>query len=519
MKIQFISIIFFLITSLVYGVDNRSAPNVFSSGSTISSSQMNENFNFLASNYREKTVDCDNGESIASAINAGYNFLTIYGTCDGAFMVYMMDPNPFGISFSDLPNKSINHLIIKGGSENRAAKIVNTSGDMNSFVTTKGFLQLYNLTINDRLNVSDGSVLFIDDVDFEVTNTQDKRLSAYGNSYLSIKNSTITGEVSISTASVANIEKTTFNKVESEDSVFSLDRNSHGETEEVIFNGKVSIYDGSVLEEDDSTINCDNVNHSCVSINQSIFDFSNTTNNCSNINSCISVNSSNIRFNDSSISASSVQYNALELSYGSNASIYNTTINTDGNTSGINLRINSSLDINDSSISTNEGTGMYLNNGSVFHGNNVSIIRNSGTPTVSMGSFSTLKLGGTTSMVGDISCYDSNVKVEIHEEVTNEVDKNSNCNGVSSPSTYSGSNGQNITEIGDTRIISGNLYFDANQSININFDQDFSYVFSAVASSDNKNVFLSITTTNSNATIEKNSTNAININYIIIGRK
>ena len=57
--------------------DNRSAPNVFSSGSTISSSQMNENFNFLASNYREKTVDCDNGESIASAIDAGYNFLTI----------------------------------------------------------------------------------------------------------------------------------------------------------------------------------------------------------------------------------------------------------------------------------------------------------------------------------------------------------------------------------------------------------------------------------------------------------
>ena len=74
MKIQFISIIFFLITSLVYGVDNRTAPNVFSPGNKISSSQMNENFNFLASNYREKTVDCDNGESIASAIDAGYNF-------------------------------------------------------------------------------------------------------------------------------------------------------------------------------------------------------------------------------------------------------------------------------------------------------------------------------------------------------------------------------------------------------------------------------------------------------------
>ena len=63
-----------------YASDNRSAPNVFSSGSTISSSKMNENFNFLASNYREKTVNCDNGETIASAIDAGYNFLTIYCT-------------------------------------------------------------------------------------------------------------------------------------------------------------------------------------------------------------------------------------------------------------------------------------------------------------------------------------------------------------------------------------------------------------------------------------------------------
>ena len=116
----------------IHASDNRSAPNVFSSGSTISSSQMNENFNFLASNYREKTVNCDNGETIASAIDAGYNFLTILGTCDGSFVVYMMDPIHFGDSFSDYPNKSINHLIIKGGSENRAAKILNNNEDFNS---------------------------------------------------------------------------------------------------------------------------------------------------------------------------------------------------------------------------------------------------------------------------------------------------------------------------------------------------------------------------------------------------
>ena len=83
MKIQFISIIFFLITSLVYGVDNRTAPNVFSPGNTISSSQMNENFNFLASKARVKTVNCDSGETIADAINEGFNYLKISGTCDG----------------------------------------------------------------------------------------------------------------------------------------------------------------------------------------------------------------------------------------------------------------------------------------------------------------------------------------------------------------------------------------------------------------------------------------------------
>ena len=61
-----------------YASDNRSAPNVFSSGSTISSSQMNENFNFLASEFREKDVYCDNGETISDAINEGYNSLTIF---------------------------------------------------------------------------------------------------------------------------------------------------------------------------------------------------------------------------------------------------------------------------------------------------------------------------------------------------------------------------------------------------------------------------------------------------------
>ena len=149
--------------------DNRTAPNVFSSGSTISSSKMNENFNFLASEMREKSVYCDNGETISDAINAGYNFLTIYGTCDGAIMVYKFDPSPFGINFSDMSNKPISHLIIKGGDADRAATITNTAGGMNSMVLAGGFLQLYNVTFNDKLSVNDGSMLFASEVNYEVT--------------------------------------------------------------------------------------------------------------------------------------------------------------------------------------------------------------------------------------------------------------------------------------------------------------------------------------------------------------
>ena len=155
MKKIFGLLMIFVMGSITYASDNRSAPNVFSSGSTISSSQMNENFNFLASEIREKDVYCDSGETLSDAINEGYNSLTIYGTCDGGFMVYMLDPAPFNISLSQMANKPITHLIIKGGDSNRAAIIQNTTGGMNTNVMTNGYLQLYNLTFNDKLNVND----------------------------------------------------------------------------------------------------------------------------------------------------------------------------------------------------------------------------------------------------------------------------------------------------------------------------------------------------------------------------
>ena len=117
-----------------YASDNRSAPNVFSSGSTISSSQMNENFNFLASEIRKKDVDCNNGETISDAINEGYNSLTIRGNCSGAIGVYKLAPSAYGFSYNDMPNKPISYLIIKGYNNDKSDIITTPSGGFDFFV-------------------------------------------------------------------------------------------------------------------------------------------------------------------------------------------------------------------------------------------------------------------------------------------------------------------------------------------------------------------------------------------------
>ena len=147
MKHLISSLTLLLLSTLAFGSDNRSAPNVFSTGSTISSSQMNENFNFLASEIREKDVDCDNGESITDAINEGYNSLTIRGNCNGAIGVYKLAPSVYGISYNDMPNKPISYLVIKAYNNDKSDIITTPSGG-NDFFVDDSYLQLSGITLN-----------------------------------------------------------------------------------------------------------------------------------------------------------------------------------------------------------------------------------------------------------------------------------------------------------------------------------------------------------------------------------
>lgn len=72
-----------LLSTLAFG----QVPHSFTSGETISSSQMNENFNYLLSRsggINEKTVDCGsdgNGSGIQKAIDEGFNSIIVKGHC------------------------------------------------------------------------------------------------------------------------------------------------------------------------------------------------------------------------------------------------------------------------------------------------------------------------------------------------------------------------------------------------------------------------------------------------------
>jgi len=355
MKKIFGLLMILVVGSITQASDNRSAPNVFSSGSTISSSQMNENFNFLASEIREKDVNCNNGETITDAINEGYNSLTIYGTCDGGFMVYMLDPTPFNINISQMLNKPITHLIIKGGDSNRASIIQKTSDGMNSNVMTKGYLQLYNLTFNDKLNVNDGSVLYLNEVDFESLNLDNddySQINIYGNSNAIIRDSNITGELRASENSNIEIKKSTLSP--SSNSNYSLEakKNSHIESEELTLSGEINVNRGSSWSDDNSVINAGSI---YISQNSSVEIYDSTIN-CDDPDSdCITVReSSNMQINQSTLNGSNIDQNWEGIIvWGSYLRLNNFTSNA-----SISLHHNASMeaaDINLSCVSGNYG--------------------------------------------------------------------------------------------------------------------------------------------------------------------
>ena len=181
-------------------------------------------------------------------------------------------------------------------------------------VTSKGYLQLYNLTFNDKININDGGMISATDITYEVTVTgEESRIGAYGNSELYISKSTINAEVDVSESSLGIIKETTINFPN--DTALSVQEVSHVELEDSsTVNGRISVYNKSFLDANDSTINCNSVN------------------------SCMYINNSEVEFYSMTINATNIQYSVLDMSYGSKGNISQTNITADSDTAGINLR-------------------------------------------------------------------------------------------------------------------------------------------------------------------------------------
>ena len=150
-------------------------------------------------------------------------------------------------------------------------------------------MDIYNLTFNDKLNINDGSVLFLNEVNFESLNldTDDySQINIYGNSNAIIRDSNITGELRASENSNINIEKSILSP--SSNSKYSLvaKKNSHIDSEELTLSGEINVNRGSSWSDDNSVINADSI---YISQNGS-FEISDSTIYCStSSNNCISL--------------------------------------------------------------------------------------------------------------------------------------------------------------------------------------------------------------------------------------
>ena len=103
------------------------------------------------------------------------------------------------------------------------------------------------------------------------------------------------------------------------------------------------------------------------------------------------------------------------------------------------------------------------------------------------------------------------------------MDKNSNCEGFSSPSTNYGSEGQKIIDVGDVRIITGIVRMNSGEAV-LNYNEPFSEVYSANATWKESPQFKYVLVVTSDLNtlsigIQENSFPTKDVNYIVIGRK
>ena len=403
MKKIFGLLMILVVGSITQASDNRSAPNVFSSGSTISSSQMNENFNFLASEIREKDVYCDNGETITDAINEGYNSLTIRGNCNGAIAVYKLSPSAYGFSYNDMPNKPISYLVIKGFNNDKSDTITTPSGGFDFFVDDS-YLQLSGITLNL------GEDFYI------------------GSSFLRTKNVEINGKLKLSRSSTGDIEDSIIN------GEVNVRESSSLPLSDSTINGEIDIEHNSSVKIRNSTINgeLEIVDNSFASLDET------TVNGTPNDRTIKVYHSSSISLWKSNITGATGGGDVIWIYNNSSISSMGDSSTSDGRSSitapsgehGIRFELSSSGEISTTNITSVDRQAIYLqHNSSLAVWNNVNIDRTDDTssPDIRVSAPGELLLNESSVIVGNVDCEDIISKVQLHQSLNTNLD--SKCNG------------------------------------------------------------------------------------------
>ena len=182
---------FLLLSIWLILASNTSAqtlPHTFTANSAAKAEEVNENFQFLANQFKvnKKTIDCST-DNMTKAIEDGYNHLVLNGTCSENLLItpFVSPTVILGLPYSSMGfegNKPVTSLTLEGGTQGVWDNTNN--GFQRSFVFG-GLLNIINLTVSQSLVLHNGGRLLVDNSSLE------NITSAYGSS-AEIANSTVT---------------------------------------------------------------------------------------------------------------------------------------------------------------------------------------------------------------------------------------------------------------------------------------------------------------------------------------
>ena len=167
----------------------QTLPHTFTANSAAKAEEVNENFQFLANQFKvnKKTIDCST-DNMTKAIEDGYNHLVINGTCTENLLITQFIKSFDGSysSFGFTSNKPVNSLTLEGGT---LGVWDNTNAGLQASLIYSGVLNIINLTVSQPLYLNNGARLFVNNSSLENVSSNDGSSAEINNSTLTCTNS------------------------------------------------------------------------------------------------------------------------------------------------------------------------------------------------------------------------------------------------------------------------------------------------------------------------------------------